>query len=115
MKHPDPTPVQADEALRQALLALPQPAAPAEVDALAQRVLMQWHERHGRDAALLTPHRGRLAALGAGLRRQKLWVGTAGLAAVAALATAIVMTRPDPALEELMQPDVLSQMAIGEM
>lgn len=111
----DPT----DDRLRSQLRALP-PASAAEVEALTVRVLAQWSERHGRIAATAPQHLGgALAALSAtGSRRsqRRLWAGlTTGLVACAVIAMVVWVQQPDPALDELMQADVLSQMAIGEM
>ncbi len=107
-------PTSGDESLRQALLALPPQAAPADIDALSERVLAQWSERQGM-AQAASRTSGGVLALGSRLRRHPLWLATASIATVVALASAVLLTRPDPALEELMQPDVLSQIAIGEM
>ena len=116
LNRPDPSQNADDEALRLALRELPPSLAGAEADvlgALSARVLAQWAERHGNPNTHAQPG-GAVLAMPRPWRR-RLWVGTAGLAAAAVVATAVLVTRPDPALEELMQPDVLSQMAIGEM
>jgi len=101
----------ADATLRAALQALPMADA-ASVDALSARVMAQWQQRRGHTGAAV--HQGG-QTLAARLWQRRLWVGSASLVAVAAVATAVLVTRPDPSIEELMQPDVLSQMAIGEM
>jgi hypothetical protein len=111
-----PTPPRAndatavDAALRRALLDLPPPDA--DTEALGARVLAQWQASHPA-ASAVGPRP--VAALALRLRQHRLLVGLAGLAAVAAIASAVLLLRPDPALDELMQPDVLSQMAAGEM
>ncbi len=121
--NPHPTPDRpdrsdpADNRLRAQLRALHAPAD--EVDALGARVFAQWSERHA-PAATAPQHfggtSGAAAILGLRASRRRWWAGLAtGLLACAVVATALWMQRPDPALEDLMQPDVLSQMAIGEM
>ena len=114
MNHLPPHPLHDDPSLKRALQALPAAAAGAELDALGQRVLYDWHARQASgDAVQAATAPG--ATLGARLWQRRVWVGSAGLAAVAVVATAVLVTRPDPVLDELMQPDVLSEMAIGEM
>jgi len=105
----------ADARLLAALRAMPPLLAKADADAadaLNARVMAQWHERHATGAATVGQRGPTLAAR---LWQRRVWVGSAGLLAVAAVATAVLVTRPDPSIEDLMQPDVLSQMAIGEM
>lgn len=97
-----------DDALRRALRDAPA-TDPAALEALQSRVMAQWREGHGRGGA---------QANGARTLRwstQRWWIGAAGLATCAAVAVGLWMSRPDPALEELMQPDVLSQMVAGEL
>jgi HAMP domain-containing protein len=111
----DPT----DDRLRSQLRALP-PASAAEVEALAASVMAQWSERHGRAAATAPQHLGgalaALSTIGSHRSRRRLWAGlTTGLVAGAVIAMVVWVQQPDPALDELMQADVLSQMAIGEM
>lgn len=103
------TPHDDDQALRAALReALP---CDDDADALQARVLAQWRQRH--------PPDGRPVGVGAGLLGLRghpgRWLGAAALAGGMALALAWCSVRPDPAMEELMQLDVLSQIAIGEM
>jgi hypothetical protein len=102
-----------DESLRQALRALPQDRA--EVDALAARVMAQWREREALAVAAPATVGHGLAALGGRGHARARWIGIAGLLTGAAIALVLWAHRPDPALDELLQPDVLSQMAIGEM
>ena len=110
-------PDSADADLRRQVRAL-KPSA-TDVDALSARVLAQWSERQGQPTTApqhLGSAAGAAAALGLHPSRQRLWAGlTTGLVACAVIATAVWVQRPDPALEELLQADVLSQMAIGEM
>ena len=111
----DAPPPADDDALKGALRGAMSDQPAADTDALAKRVMVQWADAHAQAAAPVVAAAGRSAMLGSALRRHKLWLGMAGVAAVALVATAVALLRPDPALEELMQPDVLSQMAIGEM
>lgn len=79
-------------------------------DALQARVLAQW--RQARPQTVVTST-GPLALLQAAWRQHPvLWTG-----ALVALAMALWMLRPaqDPALEELMQPDVLMLISNGEL
>jgi hypothetical protein len=115
-KPPPQTPDDdADLRLRRALLDLPADAAGSRLAALNQRVLVQWQA--AQDAAAGGAGRsGRpwLALWGRGGRAS--WVaGAAGLTAGLALVLHAWLRAPDPALDELLQPDVLSQMAAGEM
>lgn len=98
--------------LRQGLEAA---TVPAGSEALEERVLAQWRQRHsvaapataGGAAALRPPH---------GMGRRPLWLASGALLLAALLLTTLASwQRPDPALDELMQLDVLSEMALGEM
>jgi hypothetical protein len=90
---------------------------------LGVRVLAQWRAQHhpaasAAAAASAEAHGvgGATATLGAHRGSRRGWFGiTAGLAACAVVALAMWLQRPDPALDELMQADVLSQMALDEM
>lgn len=112
MNRNTPHPDKDDEALRQAL----RQASPRTADsgALQQRVLAQWQQRHAQQPPL---HQRALLAAGPALllgqtRRQRL----ARLLLLLALGVALAAwwLRPDPTLNELLQPDVLSQMGLGE-
>lgn len=105
----------ADDTLRQRLQALTPHHAP--VAALGDRVLAQWRELHpeaalqpaGQNGAalLLPPHAA---------DRRRRWLGaTAALLMSVVVVTAWWLQRPDPTVDELLQADVLSQMAIGEL
>ena len=107
-----------EQSLRQALRALPPDSDPTRLAALEARVLSHWQAAHAAPR-----HTAAAAArLPRGWLRQR-WVMVSGLvsgmALSAMLALGMGVTIPglggDPALEELMQMDVLSQMAIGEM
>lgn len=99
-----------DESLRTSLQnSLAANGEQAGSQALQDRVLAQWQQRHAAPALALAG--GFTASQGF---RAPRW-------ALPILLLAISLTllgwwaRPDPALEELMQLDVLSQMALGEM
>lgn len=116
--HPalDPRTVADDQALRLQLRAL-KPSA-AESEALGDRALAQWRELQGGSTS--ETHLGRQGAamvLGGHMTvRRWRWVGvTSGLLVGAIIVTVVWVQRPDPTLDELMQADVLSQMAIGEL
>ncbi len=113
-------PAVADDALRMRLREALQPHTPA-VDALSARVLAQWNEQHA-DPVVATARLGgsgaaaAAAVLGVRASRRRWWAGvTTGLLGCVVVAALVWLQRPDPALEELMQTDVLSQMAIDEM
>lgn len=105
-----------DQALRLQLRAL-KPSA-AESAALGDRALAQWRELQGGPAsAAHLGHQGAAMVLGGHLTaRRWRWIGvTSGLLIGAVIAAILWAQRPDPAIDELMQADVLSQMAIGEL
>lgn len=100
-----------DEALRERLKHTLAQGTDEGSDALEARVLAQW--RQSRPAEVVATSHGPLASLQAGWRLHPvLWTG-----ALVALAMALWMLRPsqDPALEELMQPDVLTLISAGEL
>lgn len=92
-------------ALRRALRASLQEPPPSE--ALQARVLAQWQQRHARAGSALRAGPGLLAWA------PRRWLGLAALSV--SLMVLAWCSRPDPGLDELMQLDVLSQIAIGEM
>lgn len=111
MTAPHPHDIHRDDLpLRQALQGLPPPVDPQRLVALQDRVLAQWQHdhRHARPQ-----HNGRSLSLRNAPRRA--WVVASGLVIGVSLALGLWLKRPDPVMEELQQPDVLSQMAIGEM
>jgi hypothetical protein len=82
--------------------------------ALQARVLAQWRQRH---AQALVAHQavtagGPLARGGAHRARLALLTGALLVAVVLALTWS---HRPDPTIDELLQPDVLSQIGLGEL
>jgi hypothetical protein len=80
-------------------------------DELQERVLAQW--RQARPQTVVVTSTGPVASLQAAWRQHPLlWTG-----ALVALAMVLWMLRPaqDPALEELMQPDVLTLISAGEL
>ncbi|MEY2890229.1 MAG: hypothetical protein RJA98_137 [Pseudomonadota bacterium] len=108
----------ADEALRNALRAAPPSAsAQADIDALTARVMADWQHRQGASATSIhhldTSGTATLGAHHAPWRRPAAAVALLLAATVAA--AAFYLTRPDPVMDELMEPDVLSQMAAGEL
>jgi len=124
MSRPDDRTGPDDADLRQQLRQLRAP--PSDSLALQQRVLAQWRAQPDAAAAFNgagTPDSsGTLAWRGgpghggaAGWRRlgRRGWTTVALLALLTALSA--WWARPDPALSELLQPDVLSQMGLGEL
>lgn len=109
--------VAADLRLQQALRELPAPVPAQRLAALQARVLADWQAGHGEAAAAAAAEPrvpGRRLVLAAGGRRRWL-LGSGMVLGGLALGLGLWLRQPDPALEELLQPDVLSQMAIGEM
>lgn len=106
MTHP-PT----DDALQERLRTGLTEASRVDSEALQDRVLAQWQQRHPVNEPALAIA-GVLASHNA---RRPLWLVVSALVLVGALAGVASWTRPDPVMEELMQLDVLSQMAMGEM
>lgn len=112
---PDHAPPDHDPALRQRLRQSLQASAgaTAATQALEQRVLAQWRQRHGQaDGAPLLLASGGSGMLGLTAQRQR-WA-RALIALVLGLAVLAWWMRPDPTLAELLQPDVLSLMSMGE-
>ena len=106
MTHP-PT----DDTLRERLRSGLTGTSRMDSEALQDRVLAQWQQRHPvAEPALATA--GGVASHSA---RRPLWRVACAVVLVGALAVVASWTRPDPVMEELMQLDVLSQMAMGEM
>lgn len=100
-----------DEALRDQLKTALTQGTDEGTDALQARVLAQW--RQARPQQVIVTSTGPVASLQAAWRQHPLlWTG-----ALVALAMALWMLRPaqDPALEELMQPDVLTLISAGEL
>lgn len=97
-----------DDELRRALRAS---AAPGSTEALQQRVLAQWQQRHQRPQAIEAQLAG-----GPGLVvRHGRWLGLGAAALSIAILGWCNHARQDASVEELMQLDVLSQMTMGEM
>jgi len=106
-----------DLELKQALSNLQPPVDAARVEALSRRVLAQWQDARG---AAAEPAAGAAGGARGGLAlhggwRRRWMVGATGLAVGLALVIGTWLRSSDPALDELLQPDVLSQMAAGEM
>ncbi|MFC3683595.1 hypothetical protein [Hydrogenophaga luteola] len=100
-----------DEALKGRLKHTLAQSTNEDSDALQARVLAQW--RQSRPQQVVVTSNGPLASLQAAWRQHPvLWTG-----ALVALVMALWMLRPaqDPALEELMQPDVLMLISNGEL
>ena len=116
MNQPDNSPshgTRTDDALRQAMQhTLAQPQQGPGLDVLASRVLAQWEQRTA-SASSVGP--GPVASLRRTLARRQVQMGLASLTIIAAVAVQTSWTRPDPALEDLMEPDVLSLISLGEL
>jgi hypothetical protein len=111
-------PPDLDLDLKQRLQALPPSVDAERLAALQQRVLDHWQATVGAAAAeVRTAPVAQgvrwLTLIGAAPRRR--WALAGGLALGLTVAVGAWMHRPDPVMEELLHPDVLSQMAAGEM
>jgi type VI protein secretion system component VasF len=112
-RQPRANPADRDAALRQALQQSLQDTPAADHTALQDRVMAQWQQRHPAAApALAGAHGVHLSGDRAG--RLGWWLLAGGLVLAAALALGWA-NRSDPVLDELMQPDVLSQIGLGEL
>lgn len=89
--------------------------ADAGSEALQDRVMAQWQQRHPATEAALATAGGAAHPADSVLRRRLLWGAASAALLVAALLSVAPWQRPDPALDELMQLDVLSVMSIGAM
>ena len=58
---------------------------------------------------------GGAALRSTGASRRTVWLASGALLLAALLLTLATWPRPDPVMDELMQLDVLSEMALGEM
>lgn len=117
MKHPstqqaDAPPDRADSSLRAAMRAgLPESAA-GDLEALQARIIAQWQMR-----AAFSAGNGPPASSVLSLRslNRRLVMLLATVAVLAAVTTAALWRGTDPALEELLEPDVLSLISLGQM
>lgn len=107
MKTPDETPdTAADLALRRAMRRSLADSPAQGLDDLQAKAMAQWRQH-----AQVEP----VVALGSSAGWHAL-PRTWALAALALAAAALLLnTAPDPAMEELMQPDVLSLISLGEL
>lgn len=106
----DPKLTQKDQALRAAI----RRADDLDTQALQQRVLTQWRQRHPAPAGVAAmPLRAGPAAMLGLARRQRQIAAIVVLGLMLALAGWYL--RPDPVLTELLQPDVLSELGLGEL
>ena len=105
-----PRAADADDALRAAMRAALSSGSDADLAPLQSRVLAQWRMRTA-TASLATPLGGGVA----GLRQHPRLLALAALALAVALAGTVYLKRGDPALDELIEPDVLSLIMIGEL
>ena len=105
-----PRPADADDALRATMRAALSSGSDADLAPLQSRVLAQWRMRTA-TASLATPLGGGVA----GLRQHPRLLALAALALAVAIAGSVYLKRGDPALDELIEPDVLSLIMIGEL
>ena len=109
---PDTPPANADRRLRHSLRQALEQAPDEGQQALQARLLAQWRQQQ---AAAPAPH-GPLAVLQAGWRQHPLlFKGTLLALGLAGLLLAKPWATPDTGIDELLQPDVLSLMTMGEL
>lgn len=101
-----------DRALKEALAALPTPDDARRIASLEQRVMAQW--RQTQDAGVVGAGAASVQLARFGVRRHWL-VSAMGLALGLAILFGTWLHARDPLIDDLLQPDVLSQMAAGEM
>lgn len=90
-------------------------ARTGDSEALQARVLAQWQQRHPVAQARLAQAGGATLHSG-GLRYHRLWWAAGALVVTAALVIGTApWQRPDPALDELLQMDVLTLISMGEI
>ncbi|MCU0925630.1 MAG: hypothetical protein MUF44_06200 [Hydrogenophaga sp.] len=101
-----------DAELRQRLRESLAPSSSEDLQALEARALEQWRQR----TAAQAHQQGPLAVVQAHWRlHPALWSGGLLALCLAALLLTKPWAVPDPALDELLQPDVLSLIAAGEL
>ena len=103
-----------DDALLKRLLREAGDAPPAGLEALNARVLDQWRDQCG--ASMAQPQ-GPAAVLKIAslLGRRPVWIAASGLLVAGLIMAGLWAHRPEPPLDDLLEPDVLSQMAAGEL
>lgn len=109
--HSESRPSHDDPALRSGMRQALRNAPADGLAALESRALQQWRHHHGPARA-----HGPVAALQLGWRQHPGWFssGLLALAIVVVLAARSWMPS-DPGIDELMQPDVLSLISMGEL
>ena len=112
----DELPNAADDALRQSLQqALRQSdreAKPSELLALQDRVVAQWAQRDAGQSMVAVGPWGRLQLAWADRRLQ---LGAATLVVVMVAGLQLVRMQAEPNMDDLLEPDVLALMAMGEL
>ena len=104
--HPD---ARLRQALRQGLAEdARSPETLARSQTLAHRVMAQWQQRQGHSAV---PTEVLLGGQAKGLHTR--W--SRGLVVLSVVAALVWCQRPDPKVDELMQPDVLSQITLDAL
>ena len=107
-------PVHEDQDLRARLRNGLGSAGTSDSEALEARVLAQWRQRHATSSPVVASAAS-MALRAPGPARRPLWLASGALLAAALLLTLATWQRPDPGIDELMQLDVLSEMALGAM
>lgn len=110
--HPDSQTSVNDRSLRKSLRDALATAPRDTLGSLEARAMQQWQRLH---PDRRQPH-GPLAALQLGWRLHPAWFTSGLLAlALAALLAVRLWAPADPGIDELMQPDVLSLISMGEL
>ena len=107
-------------ALRASLLAPPSQAEKTTLDALQSRILAEWSAHQPAPAALGNGTAGLSTGLLSSMFGQKrhqwqLQWGFAALALMVFLAVQVTQSGREPNIDDLLEPDVLALMAMGEL
>ena len=112
--HPTPPDLQSDDRLKHSLRDALARSPDEGLAALEARAMAQWQQRSS--GAPHVVHAGPLATLQAGWREHPVvWSGTLMALVLAALLWLKPWAPAEPGIDELMQPDVLSLITMGEL
>ena len=111
---PNPPEPDSDAQLKQRLRDTLTRSPGEDLAELEARAIAQWQQRTA--AAQPVVHAGPLATLQAGWRgHPRVWSGTLMALVIAALLWSKPWVPAEPGIDELMQPDVLSLITMGEL
>ena len=108
----DATHSEADEALRQSLQRALVHSDSGGLQTLQDRIVAQWAQRGAVRAMVATGPWGRLPLAWVDRRMQ---LGAAALVVVMAVGLQLVRTQAEPNVDDILEPDVLALIAMGEL